>query len=543
MRVVSVYEPGYSRTMLIDEPSPLPIDDPSGVAEALSAAMLNGTVISLWARLIPNARAVTAVDRTLSFLVLNARCNQLARGLRALGLKAGDGVALMASNRSEFAEVFWATRRIGLRFTPLNWHLTGDEAAYIVEDCDAKAVFVEARFAPAAALIGRAPQLAHRFAIGGALDGYEDYERALRDQPASDIDDPALGSHMLYTSGTTGRPKGVYRAGTPAIPASAINLADYRPGESVHLATGPLYHAAPMMFSLVIPHALGAGIVMMDSWDPARALALIERERVTHTHMVPTMFQRLLALPEAVRRRYDISSLRYVLHGAAPCPVAIKRAIIDWFGPVVFEYYAATEGTGTYVDSPSWLAKPGTVGQANPADHVKILDEQGRELPRNQPGLVYLKAPEDVPFRYYKDDDKTRRAYRDGYYTLEDVGYLDDEDYLFLTDRSADLIISGGVNIYPAEVEQVLMVHAAVADVAVVGVPNESWGEEVKAVVSLEPDQRPSAELAATLIEHCRVHLAHFKCPKSLVFVDALPRDDSGKLSRRKVRAQYRRES
>jgi long-chain acyl-CoA synthetase len=506
--------------------------------------MLNGTVLSLWARLVPHARALVAADRELTFLALNARCNQLARSLRALGLRAGDSVALMSSNRSEFAEVFWAARRVGLRFTPLNWHLTGEEAAYIVEDCDAKAVFVEARFAPAAALIrSRAPQLAHAFAIGGALDGYQEYERLLKDQPESDLEDPELGSHMLYTSGTTGRPKGVYRVGAPTIPAAAINLADYRPGESVHLATGPLYHAAPLMFSLVIPHALGAGIVMMDTWEPERALALIARERVSHTHMVPTMFQRLLALPEATRARYDVSSLRYVLHGAAPCPMAIKHAMIAWFGPVVYEYYAATEGTGTYVDPTTWLAKPGTVGQPNPADHVKILDEQGRELPRNQPGLVYLKASEDAPFRYYKDEEKTRRAYRDGYYTLEDIGYLDDQDYLFLTDRSADLIISGGVNIYPAEVETVLMMHTAVADVAVIGVPNESWGEEVKAVACLRPDQRPSAELAATLIDYCRARLAHFKCPKSVVFTDTLPRDDSGKLSRRKVRAKYRQES
>lgn len=518
--------------------------DVSGVAEALSAATLQGTVVSLWARLIPSARAVVAVDRELSFTALNARCNQLARGLRALGLKAGDSVALMLSNRSEFAEVFWATRRIGLRLTPLNWHLTGEEAAYIVDDCDAKALIVEARFAEAAALIrSRAPQLAHAFAIGAALEGHQDYERLLHDQPESDLEHPELGSHMLYTSGTTGRPKGVYRAGTPAMPAAALNLADYQPGQSVHLATGPLYHAAPLMFSLVIPHVCGAGIVMMDSWDPERALALIAREHVSHSHMVPTMFQRLLALPEATRGRYDVSSLRYVLHGAAPCPIAIKRAMIDWFGPVIYEYYAATEGSGTYVDSTTWLAKPGTVGQPNPADHIKILDEQGRELPRNQPGLVYLKAPEETPFRYYKDEEKTRRAYRHAYYTLEDVGYLDDDGYLFLTDRSADLIISGGVNVYPAEVEKVLMMHAAIADVAVIGVPSASWGEEVKAVVSLQSDYGPSPELAATLIDYCRAQLAHFKCPKSVAFVDALPRDDSGKLSRRKVRATYRAKS
>jgi long-chain acyl-CoA synthetase len=510
--------------------------------QALPGELARGMSLALWAKVTPDSLAVLAVDGERTFHALNARCNQLARGLRARGLSAGDSVALMCSNRSEFAEVFWAARRAGLRLTPVNWHLTGEEAAYIVDDCDAKAFFVEARFDRAAAVIrSRAGKLISSVAIGGSLTGFLDYEAVLSGQSECDLDDPQLGTQMLYTSGTTGRPKGVHRPQQTALLSAALTLANYTPSASVHLATGPLYHAAPLAFSLLIPHACGAAVLMMDSWDAERALQLIERYRVTHTHMVPTMFQRLLSLPEATRSRYDVSSLTYVLHGAAPCPAAVKRAVIDWFGPIVYEYYAATEGTAAYVDSPTWLSKPGTVGQVSPADQVKILDESGRELPRNQRGLIFLKVPEGAGFHYYKDDEKTRRAYRGDYFTLEDVGYLDDDDYLFLTDRSADLIISGGVNIYPAEVEAVLLTHPAVADAAVIGVPSAAWGEEVKAAVALREGHPPAQQLGAALIEHCRARLAHFKCPRSVDFVDDLPRDDSGKLSRHRLRDVYRR--
>jgi len=345
---------------------------------------------------------------------------------------------------------------------------------------------------------------------------------------------------MLYTSGTTGRPKGVFRPTQSSAPTLSTVAANYEPGKSVHLCAGPLYHAAPLSFSLAIPNAYGATVVMMDGWDAAAALELIQKYRVTHTHMVPTMFHRLLSLPDADRRRYDSSSLNYVLHGAAPCSVPLKQTLIDWLGPIVNEYYAATEGTGTFVDSATWLRRPGTVGKPPGADHIVIRNDAGRQLPANEVGIVYLQAPDAGRFIYYKDEQKTAKAYRGDYYTLGDMGYLDADGYLYLTDRSAHLIISGGVNIYPAEVEAVLLTHPAIADVGVIGVPNAEWGEEVKAVATLHAGHAPTQALGNELIEYCRARLAHFKCPRSVDFVASLPRQDNGKLYKQKLREEYR---
>jgi long-chain acyl-CoA synthetase len=284
----------------------------------------------------------------------------------------------------------------------------------------------------------------------------------------------------------------------------------------------------------------GAGVVLMDGWSAAETLALIEKHRITHSHLVPTMFHRLLALPEAVRAAADVSSLRYVWHGAAPCPVAVKKAIIDWWGPVLLEYYAATEGTGTFVSSEEWLTRPGTVGRLPKPDHIRILGPDGQDRPAGEPGTIYIKAPAQGRFDYFKDPDKTAGSYRGDYFTLGDVGYLDDDGYLFLTDRSTNLIISGGVNIYPAEVEAELLAHPGVGDAAVIGVPDEEWGESVLAVVEPAPGVEGSEALAAALIEHCRARLAHFKCPRRVDFVAALPRADNGKLYKRRLRDEYR---
>jgi long-chain acyl-CoA synthetase len=350
---------------------------------------------------------------------------------------------------------------------------------------------------------------------------------------------------MLYTSGTTGQPKGVERPISVPPPAAAVinpvMRGGYLPGQHLHLCTGPLYHAAPLGYSLVAPLLGGAGVVLMDGWEAEDTLRLIQQHRITHAHMVPTMFHRLLSLPAEVRARYDVSSLVYVLHGAAPCPVPLKRALIEWFGPVVYEYYGATEGVGTFVDSISWLKKPGTVGQPFPPDQIRVLDDDGNDLPPGVPGKIYLKMPPSAPFRYYKDDAKTRNAFRGEYFTLQDVGYLDEDNYLFLTDRSANLIISGGVNIYPAETDAVLLTHPAVFDVGVIGVPNPEWGEEVKAVIELRPDYPASEALAQELIAYCRARLAHYKCPRSVDFVAKLPRYDSGKLYKHALREEYRR--
>jgi long-chain acyl-CoA synthetase len=508
--------------------------------QRLPAALANGTALGVWADLIPDALAVAAPSGSRTFAELEARCNQLARALRRHGLEAGDSVALLCGNRAEFAEVMWATRRTGLRVTTLNWHLTPGEASYIIGDCDAKVLFVDAQFAQLGAALAGAGKLQHCLAIGGSIEGYDDYAGWLAGESGAEVENPTLGTQMLYTSGTTGRPKGVSRPPVAAPLSTTTIAANYLPGASVHLLTGPLYHAAPLAFSLMLPHAFGCGVVMMERWDAELALELIERHRITHTHMVPTMFHRLLTLPESARRRHDLSSLEFILHGAAPCPVPLKQALMDWLGPIVHEYYAATEGTGTSVDPETWLRKPGTVGLPSPADHVRILDEHGQLLAAGQVGQVYLKGPDQGRFQYHNDPEKTEKAYRNDYFTLGDLGYLDEDGYLFLTDRSAHLIISGGVNIYPAEVEAVLLTHPAVADVGVIGVPNTEWGEEVKAVATLQCGWVRSTELTAELIAYCRNRLAHYKCPKSVDFVDELPRHDNGKLYKQKLRESYR---
>jgi long-chain acyl-CoA synthetase len=523
--------------------------------DARLAAATTGMTLAYWAARQPDVPAFVSADGDRTFAQLNANANRLARALRASGLRAGDSVALMVSNRPEFAEALAAANRAGLRLTTINWHLTGEEVSYIASDCEAKAFIADARFAVAATDAAarsadrvrgagaRGGAEITRIAIGGELDGFDRYDEVLAPHDGSDLDDPVLGSSMLYTSGTTGRPKGVHRdvPSSSAASASLANIFGYVPGgETVHLCTGPLYHAAPLAFSLAGPLNAGAGVVVMDGWSAERTLELIAEHRITHTHMVPTMFHRLLSLPDDVRDKADVSSLRLVLHGAAPCPVHVKQALIEWWGPVVVEYYAATEGVGTFVTSDAWLAKPGTVGKPAAADHITILDDDGIQLPAGEIGTVYLKAPDTGRFAYYKDPDKTASSYHGNYHTMGDVGYLDDDGFLFLTDRSADLIISGGVNIYPAEIEAALLSHPAVGDAAVIGVPNDEWGETVVAVVELQPDVEPTPALAGELIEHCRAHLARFKCPRQVDFVDRLPRHDNGKLYKRRLRDEYR---
>ncbi|HUC06101.1 MAG TPA: AMP-binding protein [Acidimicrobiales bacterium] len=519
--------------------------DPA-LVEARAAANAKGMLIAFWAGLGPDRPALYTPHGDRSFDELNVNINRLVRALRARGLRAGDSVALMCTNRPEFLETLYACQRGGFRLTPINWHLTGEEAGYIVANCQAKAFIgsVEVSDALVEAAQAGVDSLV-RISIGGMLPKFEKYTDVVAAEEGSNIDDPVLGTQMLYTSGTTGRPKGVHRdAAAPASALASVNFCghdeNWETSVDAHLCTGPLYHAAPLAFSVAVPMLYGVPIVVMDHWDPAETLRLVEQHGITHTHMVPTMFHRLLALPDDVRAKYDLSSLRFIIHGAAPCPVPVKQQLIEWLGPIVVEYYAATEGLGTLVDSATWLKHPGTVGKPMVPGLVKVGNDEGDELPAGEIGLVWLRAVASTKFDYFGDPDKTSNAYRGDYFTLGDMGYIDQEGFLFLTDRTANLIISGGVNIYPAEVDAVLLEHPSVGDVATIGVPDEDWGESVKAVVQLAEGVEASDALAQELMDFCRAHLAHFKCPRSVDFVTQLPREDTGKIFKRKLRDHYR---
>jgi long-chain acyl-CoA synthetase len=515
-------------------------DDPRAGAAKL------GMVLAMWAERIPETRAVISSQGDRTFAEINASANRLVRALRARGVGDEAGIALLCSNRPEFVEVFAASQRMGARLTTINWHLTADEVAYILDDCEAEVFVADARFGGAAiAAAEQAPAATVLVSVGGGIEGFEPYTDVVVDEDPADIDDPVLGTTMLYTSGTTGRPKGVYRDRVAAQSAAVLALqstSGYKPGVHVHLCTGPLYHAAPLAFSLTAPLSGGAAVVLMDRWDAEETLRLIDEHSITHSHMVPTMFHRLLSLPVEVRDGYDVSSLRFVLHGAAPCPVAVKQELMEWWGPIVHEYYAATEGLGTLVSADQWLERPGTVGRPDPPGQIVVRDDDGTDIPAGEVGTLYLRAPEVGKFSYFKAEQKTREAYAgDGYFTLGDIGYFDEDGWLYLTDRSANLIISGGVNIYPAEVEECLLGHPAVGDVAVIGVPSaRDLGEDVLAVVEPQPGVEPTDELGTELLAFTRERLAHFKCPRGVEFTDTLPRADNGKLYKRRIRDEYR---
>jgi long-chain acyl-CoA synthetase len=513
----------------------------SDLEQRLDAAAAVGMTAAVWADVQPDRLAVRDPDGTgHSFAAINARANQLARLLRARGLGAGDAVALICSNRVEFVETLIATRRAGLRLTPINWHLTAGEIGYIVADCEAKAVLGEARIAGLDRIVAENPAVTVKLAIGGEIAGFERYDDALAAEDAGDLADPVLGGTMLYTSGTTGRPKGVFRPAAAVIPQAAYTVRGYDRDRSVQLCAGPAYHAAPLVFDIGAALATGVPLVFLDKWDSEGVLRTITAEKITHLHLVPIMFQRLLALPPDVRARYPIDSVRFLIHGAAPCPPEVKRAMIDWFGPVLHEYYAGSEGgAGFMIDSHEWLAKPGSVGKRPALLEVRILDEAGQPLPNGQEGTIYHQLPPGGEFTYYKDAAKTAAARVDGFFTMGDHGYFDADDYLFLTGRSAETIISGGVNIYPQEIDNELIKHPAVADAATVGVPHAEWGEEVRAVVELRPGHAPTPELATAILAHARVALPSFKVPRALDFATDLPRSEAGKIQRGKVRAPY----
>ncbi len=500
-----------------------------------------------FARTRPDHPAVvhTGTGEALSYRELDERSNQLARLLREAGLRRGDTVALFMENNIRFLEVVWAALRSGLYLTAVNRYLTAEEAAYIIDDCDAGVLVSSAAMADvAAALPARLPRCRRFLMTDGAIVGWESYERALAAFGPEPLAEEWAGELMLYSSGTTGRPKGVKRPLRDAPPGDnsiAATIGDYGFGEDiVYLSPAPMYHAAPLAFSLVVQRC-GGTVLMMPRFDAAEALALIERYRATHSQFVPTMFVRMLKLDPAERARFDLSSLRCAIHAAAPCPVEVKRAMIDWWGPIIHEYYGGTEGNGrTAITSDEWLERPGSVGRAR-LGTIRICDETGDELPPGTPGLVYFER-DALPFAYHKDEARTRAAQhpaRPTWTTLGDVGYVDEDGYLFLTDRKAFMIISGGVNIYPQEIEDVLITHPAVHDVAVFGLPDAEMGERVVAVVEPAGSAEPGEALAAELLDHAARHLARYKLPKRVEFTDALPRLPTGKLYKKALRDEY----
>jgi len=477
---------------------------------------------------------------------LAGRVNQVVHGLRAAGVGVGDVVATVLPNGIEIVELYLAALQAGWYLVPINHHLVGPEIAYIVSDSEAKVLVGHERFAAeckeAAALSGMPPE--GLYAVG-EIEGFKSFSDMRDREPTTVPEDRTLGDVMNYTSGTTGQPKGVRRSLPGVSPedaalglAGVLFLFGVQPGDgNVHIIGSPLYHTAVMRFGGASIH-LGHTVVLMDKWDPESMLQLIERYKVTTSHMVPTQFHRLLALPEETRRRYDMSSLRHMIHAAAPCPIDTKRAMIEWWGPAIDEYYAASEGGGTLVTTEEWLEKPGTVGKPWPISEIAIFDDEENQLPANDIGTVYM-AMSAGGFEYHKDKQKTEKNRIGRFFTVGDVGYLDDDGYLFLCDRKTDMIISGGANIYPAEIENVLLGHPSVVDAAVFGIPHDDWGEEVRAVVEPVDGVEPSPELEADILAFCEGRLARFKTPKKIDFIVEMPRDPNGKLYKRKLRDPY----
>ncbi|MEU8773736.1 acyl-CoA synthetase [Streptomyces sp. NPDC048606] len=472
---------------------------------------------------------------------LHADVNRLVHGLRAAGLERGDAFAVVLPNGVEFFTAYLAASQAGFYLVPVNHHLVGPEIAWIVSDSGAKVLIAHERFAEAARAAADEAGLpeAGRYCVG-PVPGFTPYAALLDGQSATPPADRTLGWVMNYTSGTTGRPRGIRRPLTGRLPEDThlggfLGIFGIRPFEdNVHLVCSPLYHTAVLQFagaSLNIGHPL----VLMDKWDPEEMLRLIDRHSCTHTHMVPTQFHRLLALPQRTKEAYDVSSMRHAIHGAAPCPDHVKRAMIDWWGRCVEEYYAASEGGGAFATAEEWLKRPGTVGKAWPISELAVFDDDGRRLPPGELGTVYIKMNTGA-FSYHKDEAKTRGNRIGDFFTVGDLGLLDEEGYLFLRDRKIDMIISGGVNIYPAEIESALLTHPAVADAAAFGIPHDSWGEEVKAVVEPAEGFEAGEALAAEILHHCERQLAGYKRPKSVDFIATMPRDPNGKLYKRRLR-------
>jgi len=490
---------------------------------------------------------MAASGKAVTYAEFDARTNRLAHLLRAHGLKRLDHYAIFMENNERYLEACGAGERAGLYYTCVNSFLTPEELAYVVNNSESKALITSrAKRDVALQAIALCPKVTLCLIVDGTGDDgpFVDFEQAVSRYPSTPIDDESLGTPMLYSSGTTGRPKGILRPlpeNPPSEPLPLFHFLNklwhYREGMT-YLSPAPLYHSAPQA-AVALTIRNGGTVVIMEHFDPEQYLALVQKHRATHSQLVPTMFSRMLKLPEDVRRRYDLSSLEIAIHAAAPCPVQVKEQMIAWWGPIIHEYYGATEGLGfTACDSAEWLAHKGSVGKVLLGD-LHILDENMQPCPKGTPGEIWFKTA--TPFEYFNDPEKTKAARSpDGTMsTVGDVGYVDDDGFLYLTDRSTFMIISGGVNIYPQECENLLITHPKVADAAVFGVPNDDLGEEVKAVVQLLPGVAEGPELEQELLAFCQQHLARIKCPRSVDFTDQLPRLPTGKLYKKPLREKY----
>ncbi len=488
---------------------------------------------------------MAGTGESVTFREMDERSNQGAQLFRKLGLKTGDGIAIFMENNIRFLEICWAAQRSGLYFTAVSSRLTAGEVEYIVKDANPKALIVNHGLGKVASEVAPLIPGVKLLMVGGTVPGYDSYEKTSAEMPTVPIADQIAGAAMLYSSGTTGRPKGVRQplSGLPIdAPAPLLNLVTMLYGiteNSIYLTPAPLYHAAPLHYSMTTQR-LGCTVVVMEHFEAEAALAAIEKYKASASQWVPTMFVRMLKLPEAARLKYDVSSMKSAIHAAAPCPIEVKRKMIEWWGPVLHEYYAGTEGNGMcYVNSADWLTHPGTVGKSL-LSPVHICDDEGNEVGIGEEGTIYFASA--AQFTYHNDPKKTaesRHPQHPEWSTLGDVGKLDADGYLYLTDRKAFMIISGGVNIYPQEAENVIINHPRVADVAVIGVPNEDFGEEVKAVVQPAVWADAGPELAAEIMAYCREHLSPIKCPRSVDFEQELPRHPTGKLYKRLIRDRY----
>ena len=494
------------------------------------------------------ALTMSGSGETVTFAQLAERSQRAANLLRARGIGPGDTIAILLENHPRFLEIAWAAQRAGLRYTAVSSRLTGDEVAYILADSGARALFTSDQSIDAASgATSSVTSVEHLITVDAATEGFEPYVELIASQPAAPLEDEGEGTDMLYSSGTTGRPKGVEAnlslapLGTPPGAVALLQSLYAFDTDSVYLCPAPLYHAAPLRFTMVAQR-FGGTAVVMERFDPLEALRLIERHQVTHVQMVPTMFIRMLKLPEEQRRSCDLSSLQTVIHAAAPCPPEVKAQMIEWLGPIVHEYYSSTEAyLLTAIKPEEAVAHPGSVGRPL-LGTPHILDDEGQELPIGVPGTIWSEGGLD--FTYRNDPDKTAGARNaHGWATVGDIGYLDDEGYLYLTDRKADMIIAGGVNVYPQEAENVLVTHAEVADAAVFGIPHAELGEEVKAVVQPLSLEDAGAELEARLLAFCHERLARYKCPRSIDFEAELPRQPTGKLYKRLLRDRYARQA